>query len=258
MPTQHPHPWHKCSIFGDGPRLPMCRERRAQWKARLEIHRRAGRITDGFSYVGLALIRRLGQDGRCDPSHQTLADDSGESLSTVKRALDAFRDCGLVFWVRRIIRDGWRAVQTSNAYLLSLGETPKIPVLACKAQSDRETLKQVSPILVAPITRVSEAEERAAIAALQRRAAVIQARLLTREVVSAARPRFDKPASELAETEELKCVSAEDRNVNRSLDTAEGKLFRDDILVERVSEVGVWSITMRQVFVSIVWHGLSV
>jgi hypothetical protein len=51
---------------------------------------------DGETYVGAALLRRLGQDGRCDPPHQTLADDSGESISTVKRALAAFRDCGLV------------------------------------------------------------------------------------------------------------------------------------------------------------------
>ena len=72
MSNPHPRPWHRHSVFGDGPRVPMCRERRAVWKARIEIHRRAGRITDGEAYVGLALLKRLGQDGRCDPSHQTL------------------------------------------------------------------------------------------------------------------------------------------------------------------------------------------
>jgi hypothetical protein len=45
--------------------------------------------------VGEALIRHLGADGRRDPSHQMLADDSSESLSTVKRALEVLRGCGL-------------------------------------------------------------------------------------------------------------------------------------------------------------------
>src|SRR3954464_6471388 len=71
--SDHPRPWHRGSVFGDGHRVPMDRERRAVWKARVEIHCRAGRITDGYSYVALALLKRLGTDGRCDPSHQTLA-----------------------------------------------------------------------------------------------------------------------------------------------------------------------------------------
>lgn len=154
------------------------RERRAVWKARLELHRRAGRITDGFGHVGEALLKRLGQNGRCDPSHATLADDSGESLSTVKRALEAFRDCGMVFWVRRILRDGWRAVQTSNAYLLSLGETPQMPMPSCKAQTERETRKKAFSALQSPALAASEADRRAAQAALAERARVIQARLL--------------------------------------------------------------------------------
>ena len=153
----HPRPWHKGSIFGDGPRLKMDRERRAVWKARIEFLRLAGQITDGFAQVGLALLKRLGQDGRCDPSHATLADYSGESVSTVKRALEAFRRCGMVSWARRILRDGWRAVQTSNAYMLTLGETPKIPVLRCKAQFERET----KPLINQRLTCLAAEEEAA-------------------------------------------------------------------------------------------------
>src|SRR3954453_12720420 len=102
--SNHPRPWHRGSIFGDGHRVPMDREHRAVWKARVEIHRKAGRITDGYSYVALALLKRLGTDGRCDPSHQTLADDSGESVDTVKRALKALHGLSLVEWLRRLIR----------------------------------------------------------------------------------------------------------------------------------------------------------
>ena len=119
-----------------------------QWKARVEIWRRGGALTDGMSYVALALIKRLGADGRCDPSHQTLADDSGESIDTVKRALKALHGLGLVDWLRRVIREGMRVRQMSNSYLLTLGQ-PVNPVLAlakklagrCEADSARGTTK---------------------------------------------------------------------------------------------------------------------
>jgi hypothetical protein len=63
-------PWHRDSVFDDGPRHPLCRERRVVWKARIDLFRRAGRVTNGEPYVGQALLKRLGQDGRWDPSHQ--------------------------------------------------------------------------------------------------------------------------------------------------------------------------------------------
>jgi hypothetical protein len=106
------------------------------------LFRRAGGVTDGEAYVGQALLKRLGQDGRCDPLHQTLADDSGESVSTVKRALKAFWACGLVSWARRLWRIGTRVSQDTNAYLLTLGEAPKFPRDRCEAQSGRQTLRK--------------------------------------------------------------------------------------------------------------------
>jgi DNA-binding MarR family transcriptional regulator len=114
MPRSHPRPWHRGSVFGDGPRRLLDKYQRKVWKARTELNRRAGRITDGEYFVCMALLKRLGPDGRCDPSHATLATDSGESESTVKRALKAFQQCGLVTWARRLIRNGWRSEQTSK------------------------------------------------------------------------------------------------------------------------------------------------
>src|SRR3954453_20816677 len=139
--SNHPRPWHRGSIFGDGHRVPMDREHRAVWKARVEIHRKAGRITDGGSYVALALIKRLGTDGRCDPSHQTLSDDSGESIDTVKRALKALYVLGMVDWARRLIRAGVKVWQTSNSYLLALGQAAVLPGGRCEADSALETTK---------------------------------------------------------------------------------------------------------------------
>jgi helix-turn-helix protein len=146
--SDHPRPWHRGSVFGDGHRVSMDRERRAVWKARVEIHRRAGALTDGGSYVALALLKRLGTDGRCDPSHQTLSDDSGESVDTVKRALKALHRLGMIDWLRRVCRAGRRVWQTSNSYILTLCQ-PVNPVLAfakklagrCEADSARGTTK---------------------------------------------------------------------------------------------------------------------
>ena len=135
--SDHARPWHRGSVFGDGHRMPMDRERRAVWKARVEIHRRAGRLTDAGSYVALALLRRLGTDGRCDPSHQTLADDSGKSVDTVKRALKAMQKLGMIDWARRVCREGSRVWQTSNSYLLWLSQS----VFRCEGDSARETRK---------------------------------------------------------------------------------------------------------------------
>jgi hypothetical protein len=153
----------------------MCRERRAVWKARLEIRRRLGHITDGHAQVGKALITRQGKDGRCDPSHETLAADSAESVSTVKRALSAFRECGLVWWAQRMVRDGWRAVQTSNAYVLTLGDAPSIPSKPCEVQIGRETRQGSLDPCLSSAPSVSDAEKAAAQAALARRRAAFAA-----------------------------------------------------------------------------------
>jgi hypothetical protein len=164
VPNAHPRPWRRNSEFGPGRRMPLCRERRAVWKARLELFRRAGRITADHTLVGLALIKRLGADGRCDPSHGTLANDSGTSVSTVQRALVKFAACGLAEWARRLVRDGWRTEQTSNAYVLTLGEPPEIRAPRCAGK------KAISP-LRRPALEASERVRCADLASLARIAA---------------------------------------------------------------------------------------
>jgi hypothetical protein len=80
------------------------------------------------------LEKALGNDGQLDPSHETIAEWAPCHVATVKRALVRLRDLGLVAWMRRLIRNagtGWRAEQTSNAYVLL---TP-----ACEAQIARGT-----------------------------------------------------------------------------------------------------------------------
>ena len=137
-----PRRYRRNSHYGDGLRIPMDRERRAVWRARLHMFRRGRKITPLYEDIGLAMLRRLGANGRLDPSHDSVADDVGCSSRSVRRALSAFHVCGLMHWVNRIVRDGWAVRQTSNAYALALpavGNISTIPAFGCGGQNGRET-----------------------------------------------------------------------------------------------------------------------
>ena len=139
----HPRPWRRGSDFGPGPRVPLNREERARAYYILEAHYRSGHLTAKGSRVGRALVRRIGADGRCDPSHATLARDAGCEPRTVQRALAAMRDLGLVHWVNRIQRNGWRCEQTSNGYIWLAGARPpegRKPRRRCGGQIGRATV----------------------------------------------------------------------------------------------------------------------
>ena len=140
--SHHPRPWRRGSVFGDGPRRPLSADERRIWMARAEGEREAGRLTALHVVVGKKLLRRLGEDGQCDPSHATLAEDAKCDPSTVLRALKALQAVGLLTWERRLVRCSWpaggpgatRAEQTSNAYELRL---PDCPVAPCKERRPR-------------------------------------------------------------------------------------------------------------------------
>jgi hypothetical protein len=174
MTTPHPRPWHRDSVFGDGPRRPLDREQRARFRFLLNAHRRARRLTATHEIVGNALVRRLGVDGQLDPSHDTIAADVGCASRTVRRALDALKTIGLLIWQRRLVRDGWRTSQTSNAYALAMtANPPATPPVSCGGQSDRQTRKEV----IHPVQQSTAADVRAAQAALAERRRVIEARI---------------------------------------------------------------------------------
>jgi hypothetical protein len=181
MPIPHPRPYHAGSLFGDGPRRPLDREQRARFKFLLTAHRRARRLTPHAELVGNALVKRLSTEGQCDPGHDTIAADVGCCARTVRRALDALKALGLLVWQRRLVRDGWRAAQTSNAYLLvpaGAGTLPTIPAKCCGGQSVRETPQIAISTMPASSQEVADAH-----AALARRRAAVEGRLLTRGAV---------------------------------------------------------------------------
>jgi hypothetical protein len=64
--------WHRDSIFGEGPRQPIDRERRARFYFLLKAHRRAHHLSPLSEHIGISLIRHLSTSGRCDPSHDRI------------------------------------------------------------------------------------------------------------------------------------------------------------------------------------------
>jgi DNA-binding transcriptional ArsR family regulator len=148
--------FHAHSLFGDGPRRPLTIGERALWLARLDAARRARRITPAHELVARALLKRLGPDGRLDPAQDTLAHDTGLSDRTVRRALRALADAGLLTWQRRLVRDGWRCRQTSNAYCL-VPEGPALPLPPPRKAYIRGSTARLSaaapPLAARPVVR---------------------------------------------------------------------------------------------------------
>jgi hypothetical protein len=163
--------YRRDSQFGPGPQIPLDREQRARFRFLLGAYRAAGRITADTREVGETLCRMLGQDGRLDPSHDTLAEWAKCHVATVKRALSRLRELGLVHWVRRLVRNGWRCEQSSNAYALI---TSANPVFSCDAQPARAIRLGMSKKDCIEAERVAPEARQAAIEAL----AAVRARRL--------------------------------------------------------------------------------
>jgi hypothetical protein len=167
--------WRKHSIFGDGPRVRLDRNGRARFRFLTRAHRSAGRLTADQVDVAEVLVGALGDDGRLDLAHATIAERALCHVATVKRALVRLRALGLVDWVRRLVRGpgtSWRCEQGSNAYVL---RTP-----ACEAQAARPVRKKDISYCRGLADQPTSAETKAAQAALAWWRAEMEARLLTK------------------------------------------------------------------------------
>ena len=115
--------WRDGSEFGRGARRPMCREQRAQFVAKLKLGRRTKGVTQAMQRIGEIMVRMMADDGRLDPSMQTLASLAAVSRQTVVAALARLEEFGFLRRTRRLVRVGNRVEQTSNAYVLSVPTT---------------------------------------------------------------------------------------------------------------------------------------
>jgi hypothetical protein len=118
--------------------VPLDRNQLARFLFLCRQHRAPGRLSAAALAVAVVLGRLLGPDGRLDPSHAFLARKAACHVATVQRALERLRSLGLLSWQRRLVRDGWRTEQTSNAYWL----TPSPAV-----STDLQTARQVQLVL---------------------------------------------------------------------------------------------------------------
>jgi DNA-binding transcriptional MocR family regulator len=115
--------WHRNSEFGPGPRRALSLREHLAIRLRIRELAYTRHLPAKQEWVGIALLKYVGADGQCDPCHQTLAEHVGCTVRTVQRALARLRELGVVRWVRRLIRDGWRTAQTSNAYEFCDGQS---------------------------------------------------------------------------------------------------------------------------------------
>jgi hypothetical protein len=117
---------------------------------------RAGNLTRAHRDVMLCLVAY----GRVAwPSHETLADRANCCVRTVQRALEAARDLGLVTWVERRVRAGWRWLRTSNRYTLTVPTTGQKVWRENRKEKRRLTkslLARVALRFVAPIRTPEE------------------------------------------------------------------------------------------------------
>ena len=94
--------------------------------------------------VLLRLPQFRGNGGQIFPSHETLAQRVGCSVSTVKRALEAGRALGLIDW-RGVWRRtwGWASKRCSNLYSLIWAPSAAVenPMKPDKGRDDRVTLR---------------------------------------------------------------------------------------------------------------------
>lgn len=117
-------------ILGEGPAVPLDRNARARVDCLADAHHRAGRLSHTARLVLHHLVRTFQnrKTGRCFPTWETIAAAAGVSRASIGRALKALESLGLLTWVNRLTlerrfmkRTGasrWRAVPTSNAYVI--------------------------------------------------------------------------------------------------------------------------------------------
>lgn len=146
-----PQPVWADSVMGEGRRIPLNQAQRRLWLTKMDaLPQRLGMLGIEAAAVMRALLSFHGPDGQCDPTHASLSERSGCSVSTVQRLLKWLQGLGFVSWTRRKVMAQvgplWRAEQTSNAYCLHVdAELPS----ACDGQRDRGSRSKIYQALTA-------------------------------------------------------------------------------------------------------------
>jgi hypothetical protein len=121
----HPHinTEQKKYVTNSGVRRPAFGE---AWERRIGAEFDAGNLTRAYRDVMRALPTFRAMGGDLFPSHEAIGKRAQCSTRTVGRALAIGRDLGLVHWMPRRKRVGWRSLPTSNRYFLNVPRPPVV------------------------------------------------------------------------------------------------------------------------------------
>jgi hypothetical protein len=173
--------YRRTATFEIGPRRPLTRREKDAAKARYEeLRKTEPGFTPFFAIILSWLVDRVGYDGRCDPSHATIAEKTGTSVATVKRAIAKGIELGLISATMRVIRVAGRVLQRTSAYLFPAPKKPEIKAETSVAQAELEPRSSdLESFLLTRMEPISDAV-RIARAALAERCAQLEARMLRR------------------------------------------------------------------------------
>jgi helix-turn-helix protein len=125
--------FHKECVFGPGRRERRSKRQAATYAEAIKRHTARGKLTVCWAFVLYALPSWFNwKDGRCDPSHETIADKVDLSVKTVQRALAMAKRLGLIGWdQRKVETKGDGTCQVTNQYRILPGlaeptEAPKV------------------------------------------------------------------------------------------------------------------------------------
>jgi hypothetical protein len=98
--------------------------------------------------------------GQCDPSYTAIQARTGLCRGAVADALQRLEIAGVIQVIRRIVRSGWRVVQTTNAYIFQAADPKAPPSLDNRKEPPVKLLypyKRQSPLLSVPLSKALEA-----------------------------------------------------------------------------------------------------
>jgi hypothetical protein len=132
-----------------------------------EIRTKAkGRKTGSIGQGGLQVLRCLlhqfhnTSTGQCDPGYTAIQARTGMCRAAVAEAIKRLEATGIICVMRRLVRNGWRVVQATNAYLFPASTPVHPPSLDNREEPPVQIhfpYKRPRPQLSMPLSRALDA-----------------------------------------------------------------------------------------------------
>ena len=124
--------------------------------------RKAGAIGQGGLQVLRCLLHQFHNTstGQCDPGYTAIQARTGMCRAAVAEAIKRLEATGIICVMRRLVRNGWRVVQTTNAYLFPASTPVHPPSLDNREQPPVQILypyKRPRPQIGLPLSQALDA-----------------------------------------------------------------------------------------------------